>query len=423
MPIVLRLFFKKIVFINKENIPAKGPVILASMHPNSFIDDFVLGAFSKRTLRFLARGDVFKGRIARFLLEQMFVSPVYRAMDNAQDVKKNIEAFKIYTKALKNNGTLLIHSEGICIHEKKVRKLKKGTARIAFGAEKSYNFELGVQIVPVSMNYSNAPKIRESLMVAYGKPILVSDYKDQYNENPAKAVNEINRLIFNSLCENAVIIENKESEATAEQCLEITRNNRSTYDLPIYSEEPTPLKEEIKVTRQINALFSHKKQLFEELKNQAQSYFDALKKYNITDKEVSRINNHLFFHSLYLLVLLPLFSLGYITNVLPVFISRKIANKVVKRVEFYGSVYIGANWLLFQIYYFILFLIAGLLLGATGLFMIVGIIIAGFWSVILRDQYKTWYQKWQFLIFKHKYPQALKPLIKQRTLILDLLNK
>jgi 1-acyl-sn-glycerol-3-phosphate acyltransferase len=423
MPIVLRLFFKKIVFINKENIPAKGPVILASMHPNSFIDDFVLGAFSKRTLRFLARGDVFKGKIARFLLEQMFVSPVYRAMDNVKDVKKNIEAFKIYTKTLKNNGTLLIHSEGICIHEKRVRKLKKGTARIAFGAEKSYNFELGVQIVPVSMNYSNAPKVRETLMVAYGKPILVNDFKNQYNENPAIAVNEINQLIFNSLCENAVIIEKKESEATAEQCLEITRNNRPSYDLPIYSEDATPLKEEIKVSRQINALFSQKKQLFEKLKTEAQSYFDELKKYDISDKEISRNKSHLFFHSIYLLVLLPLFSLGYIANVLPVFISRKIANKVVKRVEFYGSVYIGANWLLFQIYYFILFIIAGIFMGVNGLLIIVGIITAGFWSVILRDQYKIWYQKWQFLIFKRKYPQALKQLKIQRNLILDFLNK
>ena len=79
-------------------------------------------------------------------------------MDNPQDVKKNIEAFSIYTNTLKKNGTLLIHSEGICIHEKKVRKLKKGTARIAFSAEEENDFKLGVQIVPVSMNYTDAPR-------------------------------------------------------------------------------------------------------------------------------------------------------------------------------------------------------------------------------------------------------------------------
>ena len=44
-------------------------------------------------------------------------------------------------------------------------------------AEEENDFKLGVQIVPVSMNYTDAPKTRQDLMVEYSKPILVSDYK------------------------------------------------------------------------------------------------------------------------------------------------------------------------------------------------------------------------------------------------------
>ncbi|WP_075590761.1 1-acyl-sn-glycerol-3-phosphate acyltransferase [Labilibacter marinus] len=414
MPITLRLYFKKIFFVNLENIPKKGPVILASMHPNSFIDDFVIGIFAGRKLRFLARGDVFATKIARFFLASMRVSPVYRAMDNAQDVKKNLDAFNIYTNTLKKKGTLLIHSEGICVVEKRVRRLKKGTGRIAFGAEEANDFKLGVQIVPISLNYTNAPKIRENLMAQCGKPILVSDYKDLYLENPAKAINALNEDIYGALTEGAIVIEEKESEETAEYCLEVARNNNLKAALPIVSKDSSAFELENKVTKRVNHLYSASQNSFLELKEQTHIYFKKLNKFKITDKQVA-INPDSYGWQLLALVLMgPLFVLGYVSNILPIYLGRKVADKVVKTVEFYGSVYVGASWLFVQIYYIILLVIAGLMFGVTGIITIVALGIVGFWSVLLRDQYLLLFDRIRFVTFKNKQANELALLQTER---------
>ncbi len=419
MPIALRLYFKHIFFVHRHKIPKKGPVILASMHPNSFIDDFVIGIFAGRKLRFLARGDVFATKLARVLLESMRVSPVYRAMDNTQDVKKNLEAFDIYTQTLKYNGTLLIHSEGVCVVEKRVRKLKKGTARIAFKAEEENDFKLGVQIVPISLNYTNGPKIRETLMAQCADPILVSDYKDIYLENPAKAAKALNDDLYAALNEGAVVIESKECETTVEQCFEIARNNKLVGALPIANANPVPFQIENKISSHINQLFSDSKEQYKELKEKAQVYFDLLGKYRITDREVACDKTSYYLKALLLVVVLPIFSLGYLANVLPVYLGRKVADKVVKTREFYGSVYVGANWLFVQLYYLVLFILGGVFAGLMGLLLVLSIAVIGFWSVLLRDQYLLFFERFRFNKFKSKHTADYK----QAKLYRDELSK
>src|SRR5664280_2945082 len=53
---------------------------------------------------------------------------------------------------LRKNGNLIMFSEGICVPEKRLQKLRKGTARVAFGAEEKFGVD--VNIVPVGINYT-----------------------------------------------------------------------------------------------------------------------------------------------------------------------------------------------------------------------------------------------------------------------------
>nr|WP_319398758.1 1-acyl-sn-glycerol-3-phosphate acyltransferase [uncultured Carboxylicivirga sp.] len=417
----MRLFFKKIFINNKHNIPRKGPVILASMHPNSFIDDFVLGVFSGRNLRFLARGDVFKTRVARFFLNQMNVSPVYRAMDNSRDVKKNLDAFNVYTRTLKKGGTLLIHSEGICVHEKRVRPLKKGTVKIAFGAEEANDFNLGIRIVPVSLNYTNAPYIREDLMIECAEPILVSDYKDLYLENPARAYNELNKVIFSALQKGAVI-EEKGTEDVAEYCLLLARNNYPVTILPIAEKNNSRFALEKQVCDKINTLFAESEEKFSKLERLCNDYFIQLKKNNITDRDLAANRNDFFLHWLGLFLLSPIFLFGYLINAWPVMIARKLAEKVCKTVEFYASVFVGASWLLFLIQYLILFIVFSVLFGLIGFIAVCGAALTGFLSVFIRDQFIVAKAKFRFVSFKKKHPQWVDELRAKREKILEIVQ-
>ena len=65
---------------------------------------------------------------------------------------RTLKHFPAIYEVLKKNGNFIMFSEGICVQEKRLQKLRKGTARLAFGAEEKYG--LDVHIVPVGINYT-----------------------------------------------------------------------------------------------------------------------------------------------------------------------------------------------------------------------------------------------------------------------------
>ncbi len=420
MMFVLRLYFKKVSFSNKSNYPSSGPVILAAMHPNSFIDDMTLGAFTKRQLTFLARGDVFNSKFKRFLLGQMFVSPIYRAMDNVKDVKKNIEALDMYSQKLRRGKVILIHSEGICVVEKRVRKMRKGTARIAFGAEEQSDFKLGVKVVPVSMNYSNAPKIRERVMIDFGEPIELKKYEALYKENSAKAMLEFNNELYAALVSKSIHVKPKEADKVADVCLEITVNDKPPKALPIYDEDEAHLTAEKKVSDRINHLFENENEQYKNLEQLTNQYSSALQANNLNDASVVKSKNGVL-KSIALALLLPLYSLAYILNVLPVFLGRRLADKVVKTPEFYGSVYVGASWMLGLLYYLLIIILVNVLSPFSGCLVVFCMAFTGFWSVLLRDQYLSYLSKSRASKVFNQVPQLQNELLSLREQIKQIL--
>lgn len=58
---------------------------------------------------------MFKNSVARFFLQELNVSPVYRFEEGLENVHKNLETFKGIYSILKQNGNYVVFSEGICV--------------------------------------------------------------------------------------------------------------------------------------------------------------------------------------------------------------------------------------------------------------------------------------------------------------------
>ena len=69
---------------------------------------------------------------------------------------------------------------------------KKGFARIAFSAEELNDFQLGLQVLPLNIHYSNYFSFRSDLMVTIGKPFTFEELFDLYKENPNQAYLALN---------------------------------------------------------------------------------------------------------------------------------------------------------------------------------------------------------------------------------------
>ena len=163
--------------------------MLASNHPNSFLDAIILCTLFDGTIYSLARGDAFKNKTAAKFLRLFKMFPVYRVSEGVENLEENYSTFKLCKDLFKKNGIVLIFSEGLCVNEWHLRSLKKGTARLAIS---SWQDGIDVEVLPVAINYSSFSRFGKNLKLSFGD-IITKDainYKDTdgnairlFNEN------------------------------------------------------------------------------------------------------------------------------------------------------------------------------------------------------------------------------------------------
>lgn len=160
---------------NKTKAGQNGGYIICANHVNYF-DAVAVVVFSKEKVRFIAKYDLARIGIIRWLEHLFDVIPIKR---NTQD----IDAMKRSLKALKNNEILGIFPEGTRKGMAKNQKVKNGAAFMAIRS--------GVPVVPVGISGTFKPfsKVR----ISYGEPIDMVKYKikGKEKEGQEQATKEI----------------------------------------------------------------------------------------------------------------------------------------------------------------------------------------------------------------------------------------
>jgi hypothetical protein len=146
---------------------------------------------ARRQIVFLARADIFRKKLTAALLRFIRILPVYRIRDGYNTLGQNQETFDEVIIALRQNISVGIFPEGGHFASKELRPLKKGIARMAFQAEKESQFALGLQIVPVGLDYSDYHRAGADLVVTFGQPLSVADYKEHFMQNEAVGMNRL----------------------------------------------------------------------------------------------------------------------------------------------------------------------------------------------------------------------------------------
>lgn len=163
------LIFCRRVIINKPAmLSEKGPLLLACNHPNSFLDAVILDTVFKRPIWSLARGDVFKSKFIIRLLTRLKILPVYRVSEGVENLSSNYHTFDECKNLFRQQGVVLIFSEGRCINEWHLRPLKKGTARLAIS---SWEQDIPLRVLPVGINYSSFRRFGKNIVINFGEII------------------------------------------------------------------------------------------------------------------------------------------------------------------------------------------------------------------------------------------------------------
>lgn len=166
--------------VGVDNIPAKGPVILASNHL-SWTDWIFTPLLISRRITFVAKAEYFnspgfKGALQKFFFTSAGQVPIARG--NASAAEGALEASR---EVLRNGGIMGIYPEGTRSHSGKLYRGRTGVARLAI--------EMGVPVVPVGLKgtYEIAPSgktfgkiVRPT--VTFGTPLDFSRYEGMEND-------------------------------------------------------------------------------------------------------------------------------------------------------------------------------------------------------------------------------------------------
>lgn len=190
----------------------KGPLLIASNHPNSFLDAIIYDILFDIPITSLARGDAFKWKRIFYLLRALKMLPVYRIREGAENLNTNYETFDTCSKIFKKEEAILIFSEGLCINEWHLRPLKKGTARLSL---KAWNEEIPLQVLPAGINYSSFRRYGKKIHIHFGDLINSSIYdsrqSDGYNHSTFNTLlqSQLQKLVYEIPNNNCSLLREK----------------------------------------------------------------------------------------------------------------------------------------------------------------------------------------------------------------------
>lgn len=160
---ILRILlkFKGYQVIGLDNLPADGPVIIASNHVSMW-DPVIVGCALPRKVFFMAKDVLFEKPLLKQLFSGLGAFPVHRG-------KGDITAIRTALKILKEGKVLGIFPEGT---RSQSGELQEAMAGVGLIMEKSKAF-----VIPVKV-YGSRGLLRQkrgNIKIIIGKPITVKD--------------------------------------------------------------------------------------------------------------------------------------------------------------------------------------------------------------------------------------------------------
>lgn len=414
-----------------DKIPKDKPFILAPNHCNGFVDPVILPVFLSQKVRFFARGDVFKGKFAKWILNQMNTSPMYRMQEGFAEIKKNDKSFEECRSLLSANKAILIFPEGLCVQQRRIQPLKKGLSRIAFQTLEAMDYSKDILVIPAGLNYQAPTRFRSKVFLTVGKPISIKAYEEKYKQDKVRTINDFTKVLEQKMKETAYHISNPENDGLVADMEEVYTHQL----LKDKGLDSTQLKNHSIATTEIielvNLLDEKKPELISQLKVKLGSYVKLLNSNKLRDhllreESINKMNFGTFFLE-YLIIYLgmPIYLIGLLLNFPPYYIAREFANKKVRKKEFYASFRVNLSRIFWVIYFYGMLLTVALafrnwlLLGVFALTIIVtGIFVIKYYSVM-----KKIFGRWRLLRMVRKDKKTVEQLMNERNEVMSALAK
>lgn len=355
--IAIKIFFKKIHVQYEAPIPDSTPLIIAANHPSTFMDAMVISAYVKQPLYFLSKGSLFTGRFLQFIFNSLHMVPIYRKQDDISRMDRNEEIFRRCFQFLSERKALLIFPEGVSIGDRRLYKIKTGTARIALGAEASHGYKLGVTIVPVGLNYTDVGIFRSELYIRFANPIGLSHYHQMHREDSKGAVNALTDQVKERLETHTINIESKDLEILVES-IETLYKSRLSEETGLSLDEKPDDFELSKGILDAVSYFSHQDpQRLASVSNRINTYIGHLDRIRLKDdlfqeRSPNRsLPRDAFGTAIFVLYGIPIYLYGVANNYPAYKLIDALTGRFSSAIEYQGPVKLVLGLLLYPLIY------------------------------------------------------------------------
>ena len=422
--------YYKISVKGRERVPNHTPIIFAPSHSNGFVDPVIIGMHFRRKVRFFARGDVFKGKVAKFLLNQMNTSPMYRMQEGYAEIKKNDKSFEECKTRLSKNQIILIFPEGIANHERRLFPLKKGLSRIALQAFESFKYEKNILVVPVALNYVAQTRFRSKVFIELGHPISVKEYESKYKLDKVRTINEFTKNLNEKLSQYVQHINNPEND-------QLVADMEKIYTYQLLKEKELNVNMLVnhgvasdEIIEMVNFFDSSNPELISSLKTKLRNYIQLLTKNRLRDhllreESINKMNFGTFLIE-YLIIYLgmPVYLIGLLLNFPPYYIAKNLADKKIKKAEFYASFRANLSVIFLTFYFLLQIVIIGLVFKSWWLLLLHTVIVAftGFFVIKFYPAMKKIFGRWRLLRMVRKDKTAVEQLVNERAALMTELT-
>lgn len=441
----LRIFFERVDVRGRENITETGPLLVVANHPNTLMDPILVGLLWQRRLGFLAKSPFFKG-ILNVILRSCGAIPLYRredtkAVDGAAPVEavsdeeraaRNDDSFRASFELLADGGALLIFPEGSSILERRLRPLKTGAARIALGAESRNDWRLGVRIVPVGLNYSDARRFRSRVFIQVGKPIDVAAWRPRYEADSIQAARDLTDAIQQAL-ESQLLVTRSEEDDQFIRALETLYKPHLRATAPAELAGQAPAAQDFELSRSlieaVDWFEAREPARVNAIRRRVMAYQHALQRLGF-DPNASLQNapSGVPGPGRQLLGLIfggPVWLWGVVNNYLPYWLPARVANRLTREVEFIAPIMMLTGMLTFPLFYTLqTWLVWHFTHSAlwTGLYLL-SLPISGFFALAFNRWLDAWRGRWRVGWLGRKRETLLETLREERTALLAELEK
>lgn len=368
----LRIFFRKIFITGVNHIKSNKAQLVASNHPNGFLEPLIMACFFPKDLHFLVRGDVFENPYLKPILISTHQIPIYRFRDGFSKLRENSNTMDESIQVLLDKKNLLIFAEGGTESIKKLRPLQKGIARIAFQSlEKNPDLEL--EVLPVGINFTHPTKFNETVMMRISNPIDVQPFFELYRLDKNKAVDALLSEISQKMKENIVHIDNQGLIHTFERLVVLSRVSPKYPYLPVYVKSNAQLDSEINIAAKIDQLTETH---LEEIRSSIKEIDQQMKKMSLSWNDLDKIPLNIGMALVFLIGFFPAL-IGLLMHIFPISIAIGFTKFKVKQKEFKASILMVSALMMLMVQYLILIIA----IFTTGLetYWLLLFIVGGLW--------------------------------------------